>query len=59
MTASPARARLFYCSKSTVRAYTVKSAANLIADAILNEPQAAQFVARFLGNNLEIRPIPP
>ena len=30
------------------------SAATIIADAILNEPQAAQLVARFTGNNFEL-----
>ena len=29
-------------------------AASLIADAILNEPQAVQLVSRFNGNNLEM-----
>ena len=29
-------------------------AASLIADAILNEPEAVQLVARFNGNNLEM-----
>lgn len=30
------------------------SAASIIADAILHEPQALQFVARSIGNNLEM-----
>ena len=30
-----------------------KSAVSIIADAILNEPQAAQLVARSTGNNLD------
>ena len=34
--------------------YSDKSAATLIADAILREPQAAQLVARSTGNNLEM-----
>jgi len=34
--------------------YSKKSAATLIADAILQEPQAAQLVARSSGNNLEM-----
>lgn len=34
--------------------YSDKTAAALIADAILREPQAAQLVARSSGNNLEM-----
>ena len=34
--------------------YSDKTAASLIADAILREPQAAQLVARSTGNNLEM-----
>jgi len=33
---------------------SVKSIASLIADAILNDPQAVQLVARFSGNTLEM-----
>ena len=34
--------------------YSDKTAASLIADAFLREPQAAQLVARSSGNNLEM-----
>ena len=42
------------CYKILTQNYSKKSAATLIADAILNEPQAAQLVARSSGNNLEM-----
>ena len=42
------------CYKILSDSYSKKSAAILIADAILNEPQAAQLVARSSGNNLEM-----
>ena len=42
------------CYKILANNYSKKLAATLIADAILNEPQAAQLVARSSGNNLEM-----
>lgn len=42
------------CYKILSDSYSKKSAATLIADAILQEPQAAQLVARSSGNNLEM-----
>ncbi len=42
------------CYKILSDSYTKKTAATLIADAILNEPQAVQLIARSSGNNLEM-----
>lgn len=42
------------CYKILVPKYNDKTAADLIADAILKEPQAAQLVARSSSNNLEM-----
>ena len=42
------------CYKIFAPKYNDKAAAALIADAILQEPHAAQLVARSSGNNLEI-----
>lgn len=42
------------CYKIFTPKYNDKTAAVLIADALLNEPQAAQLVARSSGNNLEM-----
>ncbi len=42
------------CYKILTQKYSRNSAATLIADAILNEPQAAQLVARSSSNNFEM-----
>ena len=42
------------CYKVTSSNHSQKSIASLIADAILNDPQAVQLVARSSGNNLEM-----
>lgn len=42
------------CYKIFAPKYNDKTAAALIADALLNEPQAVQLVARSSGNNLEM-----